>query len=143
MTQSESESKPVPTEINVRFAETDAMGVVHHGTYILWFEVGRVAWMDAVGMPYTEVAQSGHHFAVTGIHAKYRASCVFGDTVRIDTWCSKLRSRQVSFCYELRNVIDQTLLVTGSSEHICVDENGNMAQMPSEVLARLQRGFCS
>ena len=142
MEQSDRTTNSVTTEVNVRFAETDAMGVVHHGTYIVWFELGRVAWMDAAGMPYTEVAQSGHHFAVTAIQASYRASCAFGDRVRIKTWVTKLRSRQVSFGYELRKVADESLLVIGSSEHICVDESGNMTKIPAVILARLRRGAC-
>lgn len=131
---------PVAIEADVRFAETDQMGVVHHSSYIVWFEMGRVAWMKAAGMPYTEVADSGHNFAVTTIHAAYRASCRFGDTVQIVTRLTKLRSRQVEFHYEVRNAADQTVLATGSSEHICVDGVGKMTKIPSTIYERLWRG---
>jgi len=130
----------VATDMLVRFAETDAMGVVHHGAYIVWFECGRVAWMVAAEMPYTEVAASGHHFAVTGVHAAYRASARFGDTVRIVTRLAKLRSRQVEFSYEIRNGADGVLLATGVSEHICVDLAGRMAKIPPAIFDRLQQG---
>ncbi|MFN8491712.1 MAG: thioesterase family protein [Caldilineaceae bacterium] len=130
----------VATELTVRFAETDAMGVVHHGAYVIWFECGRVAWMVAAEMPYTEVAASGHHFAVTGLHVAYRASARFGDTIRIVTRVTKLRSRQVEFSYEVRNASDDTLLVTGVSEHICVDLTGRMAKIPQAIFDRLQAG---
>ena len=131
---------PVATDMLVRFAETDAMGVVHHGAYIVWFECGRVAWMVAAEMPYTEVVASGHHFAVTGVHASYRASARFGDTVRIVTRLAKLRSRQVEFGYEIRNAADGLLLATGASEHICVDLAGSMAKIPPAIFDRLQQG---
>ncbi|CAN5677157.1 thioesterase family protein [soil metagenome] len=134
------EEASVATDLAVRFAETDAMGVVHHGAYIVWFECGRVAWMVAAQMPYTEVAASGHHFAVTGIHTAYRASARFGDTVRIVTRLTKLRSRQVEFSYEVRKAIDDTLLATGVSEHVCVDLEGRMAKIPSFILERLEQG---
>jgi len=130
----------VATDLAVRFAETDAMGVVHHGAYVVWFECGRVAWMVAAQMPYTEVAASGHHFAVTGIHTAYRASARFGDTVRILTRLTKLRSRQVEFSYEVRKASDATLLATGVSEHVCVDLAGHMAKIPSLILERLEQG---
>ena len=130
----------VPVETEVRFAETDQMGVVHHSSYIVWFEMGRVAWMKQVNMPYTEVADSGHHFAVTGIHAAYRASCRFGDTIQIITWLAKLGSRQVEFHYEVRNAATQTLLATGSSEHICVDLAGKMTKIPLTIYEGLQQG---
>ena len=48
----------VPLDLAVRFVETDAMGVVHHSNYLVWFEAARVAWMDAAGMPYAEVART-------------------------------------------------------------------------------------
>jgi acyl-CoA thioester hydrolase len=128
------------TDVEVRFAETDLMGVVHHGSYIVWFEVGRVAWMKAAGMPYTEIAASGHHFAVTGIHAQYRVAAHFGDTVRIVSRLAKLRSRQIEFVYELYRVPDNVLLATGVSEHICVDLGGRMAKIPQAILERLTAG---
>lgn len=131
---------PFAIDVDVRFAETDQMGVVHHSSYVVWFEMGRVAWMKAAGMPYTEVAGSGHNFAVTAIHAAYRASCRFGDTVQICTRIAKLRSRQVEFSYEVRNSADQTLLATGSSEHICVDLAGKMTKIPQTIYDRLGAG---
>jgi acyl-CoA thioester hydrolase len=130
----------VPLDQAVRFAETDLMGVVHHSVHVVWFEAGRVAWMEAAGMPYAEIATGGHHFAVTGLEARYRASARFGDTVRILTRLRQLRSRQVSFTYEIRQANSDTLLATGSSEHICVDLDGRMAAIPAEVMARLRAG---
>ena len=127
-------------EIPVRFVETDLMGVVHHSAYVVWCEVGRVAWMQAAGMPYTEIAASGHHFAVTAIHMAYRASARFGDTLRITTYLSKLRSRQVDFRYAVHNTANDLLLATGSSEHICVDLAGRTTKMPQEIFERLQQG---
>jgi acyl-CoA thioester hydrolase len=129
-----------PLDIVVRFAETDSMGVVHHSAYIIWFEAGRVAWMAAAKMPYTEIAASGHHFAVTGIQVEYRAAARFGDTVRVTTRLHILRSRQVAFAYEARNAGNDALLATGISEHICVDLAGRMAKIPEFVIERLMRG---
>ena len=131
---------PVTIETDVRFAETDQMGVVHHSSYIVWFEMGRVAWMKAANMPYTEVAGSGYHFAVTAIHAAYRAASRFGDTIQIVTRLANLRSRQVEFTYEIRNAADQTLLATGSSENICVDQRGKMTKIPQSIYNRLIAG---
>ena len=131
---------PVTTTVDVRFAETDAMGVVHHAAYIVWLELGRVQWMTAARMPYAEVAAGGHHFAVTGIHANYRTACRFGDRVRIVTTLTKLRSRQVEFSYTLYNDANAILLATATSEHICVDLAGQMAKIPDTVIARLQAG---
>ena len=130
----------VPLEVAVRFAETDLMGVVHHSSYIVWFEAGRVAWMEAAGMPYSEFSKSGHHFAVTAVQAEYRAAARFGDVVRVVTRLSRLRSRQVAFTYEVRHAVTNERLVTGFTEHICVDLDGRMAKIPPHVIDRLMAG---
>lgn len=127
-------------DITVRFAETDLMGVVHHGAYVIWFEAGRIAWMEAAGMPYAEIAQGGHHFAVTGIQAEYRTAAHFGEPIQVVTRLAQLRSRQVSFTYEIVQPNQGTRLATGRSDHICVDLDGRMAKIPPAVLERLEAG---
>lgn len=129
------------TTVDVRFAETDAMGVVHHAVYIVWLEMGRVAWLQAAGVPYTDIVAAGFHFAVTGIHATYRASSVFGDTIRVVTRVQLLRSRQITFGYELYRAGPETLLVSATSEHICVDLVGKMAKLPPPLMQRLEAGI--
>lgn len=130
----------VTAEIPVRFAETDLMGVVHHSAYIVWFEVGRVGWMSAAGVKYTEISDAGCHLAVTGIQSSYRVSCTFGDTVRIATHLARLRSRQLSFEYEISHATTGALLVTGRSDHVCVDLDGRTTRLPHDIFKRLQSG---
>ncbi len=130
---------PVTLDLPVRFAETDAMAVVHHSNYVIWFEAARVALMDAAGTPYAEVAAGGNHFAVTRLEVEYRAPARFGDTVRITANVESIRSRQVKFTYEVHNPANQLLLATGSTEHICVDLQGRMAKIPAYVVDKLQK----
>jgi acyl-CoA thioester hydrolase len=127
-------------ELPVRFVETDAMGVVHHSNYLVWFEAARVHWMDAAGVPYAEVAAGGNHFAVTAACVEYRAPARFGDTVRVAATLTHLRSRQVRFDYIVENVAGSTLLATGYTEHICVDLAGRMAKIPQPIMVRLAAG---
>ena len=127
-------------DLPVRFVETDAMGVVHHSNYLVWFEAARVHWMDVAGVPYAEVAEGGHHFAVPAAAVEYRAPARFGDTVRIRVSLSQLRSRQIRFAYVVENVASSTLLATGFTQHICVDLTGHMAKIPSTILDRLVDG---
>lgn len=141
MTDSVQSFAAASIELPVRFAETDAMGIVHHSAYIVWFEAGRIGWMDAVGMPYHEVAAGGNHFAVTDVHVAYRTPARFGETVRIVTRLTTLRSRKVTFTYAVERVGDDQLLASGTSEHICVDLTGRMATIPAPVMTRLQQGM--
>jgi acyl-CoA thioester hydrolase len=131
----------VTTEVVVRFAETDAMGIVHHSAYIVWFEAARVAWMAAQGIPYAQFAAEGNHFAVTGINVAYRHSCRFGDVVLVETQVTHVRSRQVTFAYKVRRASDGTLLANATSEHVCVDLEGRVATIPHRVLEILQQGI--
>ncbi|RME55901.1 MAG: acyl-CoA thioesterase [Caldilineae bacterium] len=140
MTQSSFPNCPVPLDVTVRFAETDQMRVVHHSVYIIWFEAGRIAWMEAAGLPYTRVSQAGFNFAVTEVHCRYRTAIRFGDPVRVITRLSGLRSRQVAFTYEIRNRETGELHATGHTEHICVDEAGAMARIPAWVVEGLRQG---
>ncbi|MGL4649297.1 MAG: acyl-CoA thioesterase [Caldilineaceae bacterium] len=122
----------------VRFAETDAMGVVHHAAYVVWLEAGRIGWLDAAGVPYAQIAAEGRHFAVTGLQMSYRRSVRFGATVQIATRLAQVRSRQVSFTYAVHECnadgAPGPLLATGVSEHVCVDLEGRVASLPARVL---------
>lgn len=122
----------------VRFAETDAMGVVHHSNYVIWFEAARVALMEESGIPYAEVAAGGNHFAVTKLNVEYRAVARFGDLVKITAVVENVRSRQITFSYEVHSAAEQTLLATGSTEHICVDLQNRMAKIPLYVINKLK-----
>ena len=123
----------VPLDITVRFAETDAMGVVHHSAYIVWFEAGRIAWIGAAGMPYATIADAGYNFAVTEVTAQYRMAIRFGEPVQVITRLAALRSRQIDFEYEVRHATKGTLFATGNSRHICVDNNGRTVKIPEWV----------
>jgi len=119
-------------DVVVRFAETDAMGVVHHAAYIVWFEAARVAWMAALGIPYQEFAASGRHFAVTGLTASYRRNCRFGDAVQVRISLNQVRTRQIAFAYEV--VANGAVIAVATTDHICVDLEGNAARIPEHVL---------
>lgn len=129
----------VPLDITVRFAETDAMRVVHHSVYIVWFEAGRIAWLDAAAMPYTCISGAGYNFAVTDVQCRYRTAIRFGDPVQVLTRLRTLRSRQIEFAYEIRNRQTGLLYASGHTGHICVDETGRMTRMPDWVLVGLGR----
>jgi acyl-CoA thioester hydrolase len=124
-------------DVVVRFAETDAMGVVHHAAYIVWFEAARVAWMAALGIPYQEFAAGGRHFAVTGLTASYRRNCRFGDAVQVHISLLQVRTRQISFAYEV--IANGAVIAAATTDHICVDLDGNAVRIPENVLAVMQR----
>lgn len=124
------------TEQQVRYAETDAMGIVHHSTYLLWYEVGRTSLLEAVGFPYHELERSGTLFPVIEYGCRLIGSCVYGDIVRIETTVERLRSRTVAFAY--RVLLGDALIATGMSKHVAVDGNHKPHRMSDSLIAALQ-----
>ncbi|WP_162178683.1 acyl-CoA thioesterase [Deinococcus marmoris] len=125
----------IQTTIRVRYAETDMMGVVHHATYPVWFEVGRTDLMREMGLPYTEIEARGYYLMLSGLNVEYRRAARYDDELTVTTRISAIRSRTVTFVYEVRR--GEELLATGESRHIATDKQYRPARMPDDVLAAL------
>jgi len=121
------------TQVAVRYAETDAMRIVHHSNYIIWFELGRVEYMKQIGSDYAAIEHSGHFFAVTEVGARYLSPARFGDTVKIRTWLDEVRSRTLVLRYEVRLEDSDQLLATGFTRHVCIDGAGQVTAIPEDV----------
>jgi acyl-CoA thioester hydrolase len=113
------------------------MQIVHHANYIVWMEEGRSEFMRASGADYAEVERGGHSLAVTGVQIRYLAPAHYGERVTVRTWIEELRSRTLKFGYEIINANNGTLLVTGQSEHVCMDRQGRLLRIPEVIRALL------
>ncbi len=123
----------VETIFRVRYAETDAMGVVHHTSYIVWFEEGRGEYMRRTGTDYAEIERRGFKLPVSEVYVRYISPARYGDLVKVKTWMEKVKSRSVTFGYEVRMVETGKLLATGWTKHICVNEEGRVRRIPQEI----------
>ena len=103
-------------EQTVRYVETDRMQVVHHSTYLVWFEIGRTSLLAAAGFPYRELERSGTLFPVVEYTCRMTGSLDYGDTVRIDTRVKSLRSRAVVFEYEVYRQDER--VAVGTTSHV-------------------------
>ena len=121
----------------VRYAETDAMGVVWHGNYLLWFEVGRVETLRAIGYPYDRLEAEGFGLPVTEAGLRYARAARFDDPLKIDVWLSELKSRKFRIAYRIVHAESGEEFVTGFTEHLCW-RNGVVCTLPAELRARLQ-----
>ena len=124
------------TDQQVRYAETDAMGIVHHSTYLLWYEVGRTSLLAAIGFPYDELERSGTLFPVIEYGCRLIGSSAYGDTVTVETEVVELRSRTVVFGYRVR--CGDRVIATGTSKHVAVDESNKPHRMSDALLAALE-----
>lgn len=128
----------VETTLRVRYAETDAMGVVYHTNYIVWFEVGRGEYMRQQGGNYADLEAQGYYLPVVEVQARYLAPARYGDLVTVRTWVKEARSRQVTFGYEVVMAETGQLLATGWTKHVCVDREGTIRMIPREVREMLE-----
>lgn len=120
----------------VRYAETDAMGIVWHGNYLLWFEVGRVEVLRAIGYPYARLESEGYGLPVTEVGLRYARAAKFDDPITIEVRIEELKSRKLRIGYRVTHAETGEEFVTGFTAHICW-KNGVVATMPSELREKL------
>jgi acyl-CoA thioester hydrolase len=119
------------TNLYVRYAETDAMGIVHHASYIVYFEEGRSNYARQRGSDYVSFEASGLYLTVSEVNARYIKPARYGQQLTIRCWIAEMKSRGLRFGYE---IIDHegALLVEGYSNHICISHGGQVMRLPDE-----------
>lgn len=116
-------------DVEVRYAETDQMGVVHHANYLVWFELARTNLCTVSGFHYAGIEELGYHLMVTAAEARYRQGARYGDRLQVVAWVARLASRGLHFSYEVFRGED--LLATGTTEHVWVDAGtGRLCRTP-------------
>lgn len=126
----------VDTSLTVRYAETDAQGVVHHANYLVWFELGRSAFLKHFGMRYAEWERQGLLVVVAEAQVRYRSPAFYDDEITISTTVGKIRKRFIQFDYQVRNQKGE-LLVEGTTRHLVTDRAHRPASLPDELFAQL------
>jgi len=120
-------------KVRVRYAETDQMGVVYHGNYFVWFEVGRVELMRALGVEYKKMEKEDDcHIVVADAHCRYQHPARYDDELRVRTRIAESKNRLLKFTYELFRDSDGTLLATGHTIHIVCGSNGRPKTLPEK-----------
>ena len=123
--------------VRVRYAETDQMGVVYHANYLVWFEVGRVEFIRAMGLSYKEMEQQdGCMIAVVEATARYRASARYDDELVVRTRLVAARSFVIKFRYEVVRVDDDALLCEGETVHVVLGTDMKKRRLPQKYAER-------
>jgi acyl-CoA thioester hydrolase len=99
--------------LDVRYYETDQMGIVHHSNYIRYFECGRMAMLEEVGLPMHKIEETGVMMPITSVDCKYRIPAKLGDKLRIVTMINEMPRARLTVHTEIYNQEDQ-LLSSGS-----------------------------
>ncbi len=124
------------TEIRVRYAETDAMGIVHHSHYIVWMELGRSDFLRQRGMSYADWEARGVKLPVNGIGLTYRAPARYDELVQVRTTLASVTRRQVTFTYRIER--EGLLLAEGESRHLVAGAEGRASVLTPEFLSMLK-----
>ncbi|PAV29607.1 thioesterase [Virgibacillus profundi] len=104
--------------MRVQYKDTDRMGVVHHGNYVTWFEVGRTEWMRHHGMAYHKMEDQGLLLPVMDVNVTYKKSAYFDDCVAIFTKIANYSPVRLEFEYEARKISEEEFVRSGEKETI-------------------------
>jgi acyl-CoA thioester hydrolase len=134
---------PVTTEVRVRYAETDQMGIVYYANYLVWFEIGRVELLRSLGLAYSQL-EIDHQCILPVIEAtcRYKSPARYDDTIVIETWPSLLRGSVIKFAYRILRKASEgevpKLLAEGETVHVVCDDQLNKKPLPPEHEAALR-----
>lgn len=118
--------------LRVRFAETDAMGIVHHSRYLPYLEEARVEYLRALGHPYDELRAEGVDYAVLEAFVQYRQPLKFDDRVAVHLRMGSATRATFQMAYLL--TVDHQVRATAVTVHGCVNGEGRPVRMPAWLL---------
>ena len=119
--------------VRVRYAETDQMGVVYHGNYAQYFEMGRVEWLRNLGISYKWMEENGIILPVVSLTMNYKKPARYDDELTVKTIFKNQTSVKIEFDYEIYND-KQELLTTGNSILVFVDMKSGRPTMPPDYV---------
>ncbi len=126
------------TEIRVRYAETDQMGIVHHANYLIWFETGRSELCRAKGFSYKQMEDEDDALMVVAeSYCRYKSPAHYEDVLTVRTRVSEIRSRSLRFFYDIHRASDDTLIAEGETLHLVTDRNKKVRKLPEIYRNRL------
>lgn len=127
------------TQIIVRYAETDKMGIVYHGNYLPWFEVGRTTLLRECGLPYRQLEEQGYYLPVVELGIKFVRPAFYDDTLTVITHLKEKPTIRIRLDYEVRR--GDELLVTGFTMHGFINKAGEPVRPPPGFAEKMREYF--
>ncbi len=124
-------------QLRVRYGETDQMGIVYHGNYAQYFEIGRTEWLRKFGFSYKQMEADGIMLPVISLSINYKKSARYDDLIKVKTKVVKKPTAKIEFEYEITNEADE-ILTTGTSVLVFLDVAKNRpTRCPDYILDQL------
>ncbi len=131
---------PSATQLRVRYADTDAAGIVHYARYLVFFEAGRAEAIRQLGSLDEEVAACTLRAPVLEATIRYRAPAMFDELLVIQSRVVEMADGRFRFAYEVRRVADQVLIATGETLHAWTGtESSHTNDLPDWFRTALER----
>lgn len=113
------------SQIRVRYAETDAMGIVHHSRYYPWFEIARDEYVKLLGFKYSQMEKEGLCLPLIETWAKYKEGARYDDELTVTCKLTKMTYVRCTFTYEVIRNSDNKILTVGKTSHAFCDSQLN------------------
>lgn len=126
------------SQVRVRYAETDQMGVAYHGNYFAWFEVGRTDLLRGMGFTYRELEADGLRLPVIEATARFLRPALYDDVLDIRTTVASLGGASVGFDYEVHRDGALEPLARARTLHAAVDRDGRPRRLPATLRSLLK-----
>ncbi len=119
------------TEVRVRYAETDQMGIAHNANYAIWFEVGRGEFCRSRGFSYKQMEdQDNALMVVAETYIRYKSPAFYEDVLSVRTKIGEIRSRSIAFVYQVYRASDDTLIAEAETLHVFTDKDRKVRTLP-------------
>lgn len=120
------------TTFHVRYAETDKMGIVHHATYIVWFEEGRSDFIRKREGSYAAIENTGYYLAAGELNARYIKAAIYDQKVTVRCWVEDYKSRTMTFGCEIVSTEDDDLLFKATLKLFCINHENQVTRIPED-----------
>lgn len=135
------------TQLTVRYAETDQMGIVHHSNYPIWFEAGRTDFIKNMGMPYSVIEQTGAMLPLLEMKCTFKGVARFEDKIVVNTYIKEYSGTRLLFHYDVCKVGSEKVITEGETLHVWTNSNlkpVNIKKYRPEINALIEKAsICS
>lgn len=127
------------TELQVRLPETDAMGIVFHGNFFTYLEVGRVDYLFNLGLAEGNRPIRDFENVVVSAGLEFRSPARLHDRLIIDVRMREIRKASFTFAFQIRNKQENRLVAEGYTTHCAIDEDMQPMAVPEEFRRIIER----
>ena len=118
-------------EVRVYYHDTDSYGVVWHGSYVKWLEIGRVELCELLGLNLADIESQGITLPVVDMHIRYKASALMNDRLVVETTVKELKPMSVTFSHVVKNKETQKVNILAETTVVALNKDGKlMKRMP-------------